>query len=149
MLAFKRYQIFLLLYVLISTNVVVYTGLLSYVGVPSTPVLTINDTNLYSGETVVLTCASSTNTVPRNHTLTMLYTWTIGGVENATGIRYTYSSTRHMLTISDVRKADGTQRIACAAREDVGNGYTSAQSSQITLNVQCKIKKILLPCFYA
>lgn len=106
-------------------------------GKPSKPRISVTSSSPYIGEAVTLTCNSTTNTVPRNHTLTMLYNWIIGGEENPAGPRYIYSSTKNTCTISGVMKTDAQKAVTCVAGEDVDRGYTSDSSDSTILDVLC------------
>ena len=107
-------------------------------GKPNKPTLTLNITESYVGESLTLSCLSNSTTVPSNHSLVMKYTWTIDGTTNPTDTRYSYSSTKNTLTISDIRQVDGTKSFICVAREDVTNGYTSDNSDSTSLTVLCR-----------
>lgn len=107
-------------------------------GKPSKPVVSSSRSNPYVGETVTLTCSSSTNTVPETHSLSLVYIWEVDGVENPTDPRFTYSASRNTLTISGVTKTDATKSINCIARENINNGYTSDNSNNLLLDAQCK-----------
>ena len=106
-------------------------------GKPRRPSITVSDNSPYEDRSVTLTCDSRTNTVPRNHTLTLTYVWTIDGVNNPPDPRYMYSSTGNTLTISNIVRSDSTKPITCVAREIVDNGYTSDSSITTQLDVQC------------
>ncbi|XP_052806975.1 pregnancy-specific beta-1-glycoprotein 2-like isoform X2 [Mya arenaria] len=103
-------------------------------GSPNQP--TVSSTKIPSvGENVIVTCRSSSTTTPPNHGLSLSYEWTINGQTNPASARYTYSTSRHQLTISNVQKTDSTTVLQCSATEVVTNGYTSPESLGFTFNV--------------
>jgi len=116
----------------------------SYSGKPNKPILTSSSTQPYVGESVTLSCLSTSTTVPGNHNLVMKYTWTIDGTTNPTDTRYSYSSTKNTLTISDIRQVDCTKSFICVAREDVTHGYTSDNSDSTRLTVLCRYISIFV-----
>ena len=114
---------------------------LQYSGKPNKPLITPSTTE-YVGESVTLSCLSSSTTVPGSHTLTMKYTWVINGTSNPTDPRYSYSSTKNTLTVSDIRQVDATKTFICRAIEDIENGYTSDNSDISGVNVLCRYSSI-------
>ena len=114
---------------------------LQYSGKPNKPLITPSTTE-YVGESVTLSCLSSSTTVPGNHTLIMKYTWVINGTSNPTDPRYSYSSTKNTLTVSDIRQVDATKTFICRAIEDIENGYTSDNSDISGVNVLCRYSSI-------
>ncbi|XP_052804964.1 nephrin-like isoform X2 [Mya arenaria] len=103
-------------------------------GSPNRPTVSSNK-NPFVGESVIVTCRSSSTTTPLNHGLSLSYEWTIDDQTNPTSARYTYSTSRHQLAISNVQKTDSTIVLKCSAAEVVTNGYTSPESLGFTFNV--------------
>ena len=113
-----------------------------YLGKPNKPMLTPIASQPYVGESVTLSCLSTSTTVPSNHNLVMKYTWVINGTSNPTDPRYSYSSTKNTLTVSDIRQVDATKTFICRAIEDIENGYTSDNSDISGVNVLCRYSSI-------
>ncbi|WAR06673.1 CEAM1-like protein [Mya arenaria] len=115
-------------------------------GSPNQP--TVSSTKIPSvGENVIVTCRSSSTTTPPNHGLSLSYEWTINGQTNPASARYTYSTSRHQLTISNVQKTDSTTVLQCSATEVVTNGYTSPESLGFTFNVLWPGQTTFKRCF--
>ncbi|XP_052803517.1 uncharacterized protein LOC128233735 isoform X2 [Mya arenaria] len=117
----------------INDNVIASCSTLFIIGPPNTPTISSNK-DPFVGETVTVTCKSTSTTTPSNHGLRMLYNWTISGQINPVEPRYTYSASRNQIDISNVRKTDNVMVMKCSATEDVNDGYTS-ETSSFTLNV--------------
>ncbi|XP_052807033.1 hemicentin-1-like isoform X2 [Mya arenaria] len=103
-------------------------------GDPEPPIISSNNDPSVGGN-VSVTCSSTSTTTPKNHGLSLSYTWLIDGHTNPANTRYSYSASRHKLTISYVRKMDSTIVMKCSATENVTNGYTSSESLGFTINV--------------
>ncbi|XP_052805576.1 hemicentin-1-like isoform X3 [Mya arenaria] len=120
--------------IMMQTNDEKACATLFVLGSPDQPSLSSNkDPSI--GESVIVTCSSTSTTTPKNHGLSLSYTWTIYGQTNPAGTRYTYSASGHQLTISIVQKTDNTIVLKCSATEVVTNGYTSSESLGFPFNV--------------
>jgi hypothetical protein len=85
-----------------------------------------------------LTCNSTSNTTPRDSNLRMMYNWKIDNNNIPSDSRYTYTSTRNKLTISNISRNDASKHFICTAKEDVSNAYISTSSDSLKLDVYCK-----------
>ena len=111
---------------------------LYFIGTPTTPSIVVN-MNPDVGGSVTLTCNESTPTTqPTGHGLAMIYTWTFDGTTNPTNSRYSYSSSKHQLTISNVVSGDASKTFTCRSTEKVTGGITSANSDIASFTVYCK-----------
>lgn len=91
-----------------------------------------------------MTCESHSTTVPGNHSLKMIYNWIIYGSVNPTESRYIYSTTKHTLTVSDIRKTDASMSFICQSRENVSDGIISNRSESVKIAVMCMYPSNLL-----
>lgn len=87
-----------------------------------------------------MTCKSNSTTAPTNHSLTMLYSWAVDGVTNPTDKRYSYSPTRHILTISSALEEDALKAFVCQSKENVTNGLSSDNSIAAPIGIKIKSK---------
>jgi hypothetical protein len=85
-----------------------------------------------------MTCSSTSTSKPRDPNLRMMYNWLVDNNNIPSDSRYTYSSTRNKLTISNINRNDANKNFTCTAKEDVSNAYTSTSSDSLKLNVYCE-----------
>ena len=106
-------------------------------GEPTKPSITVNKIPV-EGESVTLTCSSTSTTTPRDPNLRMMYTWKDGN-KIASDTRFTYSDTKNKLTISNVARNDVNKQFTCTAKEDTSIAITSSSSDSKTIDVYCKL----------
>ncbi|XP_060575522.1 hemicentin-1-like [Ruditapes philippinarum] len=106
-------------------------------GQPTKPSITINKLP-FEGETAILTCISISTTTPRDPNLRIVYNWNIDNNNIPSDSRHTYSNTRNKLTISNISRNDANKNFTCAAKEDLGNAYTSTISDPLKIDVYYK-----------
>lgn len=107
------------------------------VDIPTKPVIT-KEKDPTVGESVILTCTSTSTTTPSNHGLKLKYIWRVDGTDNPSDSRYSYSTNKKTFILSNVVKEDANKNITCTVTEDVDAGYTSSSSDSVFLNVLCK-----------
>jgi hypothetical protein len=106
-------------------------------GQPTKPSITINKVP-FEGDSATLTCSSTSTTTPRDPNRRMMYYWKVGNNNIPSDSRYTYSSTRNKLMISNITRNDSNKHFTCTAKEDVSNAYTSTISDLLKLDVYCE-----------
>lgn len=87
------------------------------------------------GESVNVTCESSSNTFPPDHDLVINYIWIVDDIINPSGSRFKYSSTRSVLTIAHVLRTDHNTLIECRSKENVTGAILSNKSNTVELKV--------------
>jgi hypothetical protein len=90
------------------------------------------------GESAILTCSSTSTTTPSNHSLSLKYSWRVNNIDNPTGAKYSYTTSKDKLTVSNILKEDAKKQFTCTATEDVTDGYTSNSSEPFSFDVHCK-----------
>ncbi|KAH3704938.1 hypothetical protein DPMN_080000 [Dreissena polymorpha] len=112
-------------------------------GVPIQPTIGSNTKVAYEGSSAVLTCNSTSTTLPGGHNLIMTYEWRRDGAIVVTGGRFTLDlTTGRTLTISNINRNDALYSFSCSATEQSGN--TSLLSSLFNLAVGCKFLFLVL-----
>ncbi|XP_060553988.1 carcinoembryonic antigen-related cell adhesion molecule 5-like [Ruditapes philippinarum] len=101
---------------------------------PRKPTVTVNKTPSV-GESVTLTCSSTSTTTPSNHSLSLTYSWRVDNTGNPGGTKYTYTSRKDKLTVSKIVKEDANKQFTCTATEVVTGGYTSSRSDTLSFDV--------------
>ncbi|XP_052254226.1 hemicentin-2-like isoform X1 [Dreissena polymorpha] len=121
-------------YTYTKTNVVQKCITLYIYGVPIQPTIGSNTKVAYEGSSAVLTCNSTSTTLPGGHNLIMTYEWRRDGAIVVTGGRFTLDlTTGRTLTISNINRNDALYSFSCSATEQSGN--TSLLSSLFNLAV--------------
>ena len=99
------------------------------------PKVTVNKTPS-AGESVQLTCSSTSTTTPSNHSLSLKYDWKVNNNQITDGTKYTTNANK--LTVNNIVQEDANKQFTCTATEDVTNGYMSTSSDQFSFDVYCK-----------
>ncbi|XP_060565437.1 hemicentin-1-like, partial [Ruditapes philippinarum] len=103
-------------------------------GAPRKPTVTVNKAPSV-GESVTLTCSSTSTTTPSNHSLSLTYSWRVDTTDNPGGAKYTYTSSKDKLTVKNIVKEDVNKQFTCTATEVATGGYTSSRSDTLSLDV--------------
>ncbi|XP_053391544.1 carcinoembryonic antigen-related cell adhesion molecule 5-like, partial [Mercenaria mercenaria] len=121
-------------YTMDSTGVPLRCNCLYILGTPTKPSITLNKVPS-TGESATLKCSSTSTTTPSNHSLGLSYNWTVDNKDNPSGSRYSYSTNRNTLTLSNVVKDDANKLFTCTATEVVSGGYISSRSESFSFDV--------------
>ncbi|XP_053389839.1 contactin-4-like [Mercenaria mercenaria] len=103
-------------------------------GEPTKPNITLKYVPFVRDSTT-LTCSSTSTTTPSNHSLSLTYNWRVDKEDNPGGSRYSYSSSKKTLTLSNIVKNDTYKQITCKAKEVVTDGYASIRSDSFSFDV--------------
>ncbi|XP_060602041.1 carcinoembryonic antigen-related cell adhesion molecule 5-like [Ruditapes philippinarum] len=121
-------------YTLASAGLSTKCNCLYILGTPRKPTVTVNKTPSV-GESVTLTCSSTSTTIPSNHSLSLTYSWRVDNTDNPGGAKYTYTPSKDKLTVNNIEKEDANKQFTCTATEDVTGGYTSSRSDTSSFDV--------------
>ncbi|XP_060599665.1 carcinoembryonic antigen-related cell adhesion molecule 5-like, partial [Ruditapes philippinarum] len=114
-------------YIMVTPGFATKCSCLYILGTPRKPTVTVNKTPSV-GESVTLTCSSTSTTTPSNHSLSLTYSWRVDNTDNPGGAKYTYTPSKDKLTVNNIVKEDANKQFTCTAKEDVTGGYTSSRS---------------------
>ncbi|XP_060599472.1 hemicentin-1-like, partial [Ruditapes philippinarum] len=101
---------------------------------PRKPTVSVNKTPSV-GESVTLTCSSTSTTTPSNHSLSLTYSWKVDNTDNPGGAKYTYTPSKNKLTVNNIVQEDANKQFTCSATEDVTGGYSSSRSDTFSFDV--------------
>ncbi|XP_060580488.1 CD166 antigen-like, partial [Ruditapes philippinarum] len=121
-------------YILTTAGISSKCNCLYMLGIPRKPTVTVNKTPSV-GESAILTCSSTSTTIPSNHSLSLKYSWRVNNIENPAGTKYSYTTSKDKLTVSNILKEDANIQFTCSATEDVTDGYTSNSSELFSFDV--------------
>ncbi|XP_060580489.1 peroxidasin homolog [Ruditapes philippinarum] len=122
-------------YILTTAGIPSKCNCLYMLGIPRKPTVTVNKTPSV-GESAILTCSSTSTTTPSNHSLSLKYSWRVNNIDNPTGTKYSYTTSKDKLTVSNILKEDANKQLTCSATEDVTDGYTSSSSEIFSFDVK-------------
>ncbi|XP_060604516.1 carcinoembryonic antigen-related cell adhesion molecule 5-like [Ruditapes philippinarum] len=122
------------IYIMTSTGFATKCSCLYILGTPRKPTVTVNKTPSV-GESVTLTCSSTSTTTPSNHSLSLTYSWRVNNTYNPDGMKYSYTPNKDKLTVNNILKEDANKQFTCTATEVVTGGYTSSRSDTFSFDV--------------